>query len=98
MLWVREMQLFLLGNMNRLWLSPSLHVGFESLRLLSHCRTGCCYSAFLHKEPCSDSTTLLRLMLNEKLCHVQVTSFTAQCMLLLEVPATILSAAAMALL
>lgn len=43
---VREMQLWLLGNMSRLWLSPSLHVGFESWRLLSHCRTGCSYSAF----------------------------------------------------
>lgn len=52
----------------------------------------------LHKEPHSDGTDPLRLMLNEKLCHVQVTSFTAQCTLLLKVPATILSAAAVALL
>lgn len=47
---VREMQLWLLGNMNRLWLSPCLHVRFESWRLLSHCSTGCSYSAFCIKS------------------------------------------------
>lgn len=91
---VREMQLWLLGNMNRCGLA----CGIWELELAITLQDWLLLQCLWHKEPRSDSTALLRLMLNEKLCHVQVTSFTPQCTLLLKVPPTILSAAEMELL
>lgn len=52
----------------------------------------------LRNEHRSESTALLKLMLNEKLCHVQATNLMARCMSLQKMPAMILPANAMTLL
>lgn len=51
----------------------------------------------LHDEGCSENTALLKLLLNEKLCHMQVTSFMSWYVFLWKMSVTILTAIAMTL-
>lgn len=84
----------MLGNMIQLCVCQSLHVRSEVALTL---QTRLQLQQLLRNEARSESRALLKLMLNEKLCHVQITSFMALSMFLQKMPAMILSAIAMTL-